>query len=152
MFVFLDNFEFHIVILLNEGVKTIFDFIFGSACDPLTDLGPLAAKFSVELDKFTILLVSPLLVFDPGVQFVDEALSDLLSCFRAKGFREDLPVFANFFDKSDDGFILMGGPYFLVSARLGEPTVPVETLVLVSVVHKGGDGAPFLGVVLVKLQ
>lgn len=37
-------------------------------------------------------------------------------------------------------------------AQLGEPAVAMETLVLISVLHEGGNVAPSLGVLLVEFE
>ena len=48
--------------------------------------------------------------------------------------------------------VLLSWPYFLVSTQLGEPSVSVETLVLVSVCHQSGDESPFFWVLVVEFN
>lgn len=48
--------------------------------------------------------------------------------------------------------VLLGGPDLLVGAELGEPTVAMEALVLIAVIHESGDEPPFLGVLIIEFD
>ena len=99
-----------------------------------------------------VFLLAPLLLLYAGVQLVDEPLSDLLAILRAQHLGEELPVLSVFFDQFPDCLVFFRGPYLVVFAQLRESAVPVEALVLVSVVHECGDFSPLLGELLVELE
>ena len=141
-----------IIVFLNERIKSVLNFILRSSWDSFTDFWPLATKLCIELNQLAILFVGPFFIFYSGVKFVNESLSYLLPCFCAKRLGKDLPVFANFFHESHDGFVLMRWPNFFVSSCLGKSTISMETLVFISVIHESSYGAPFLGMFLVKFE
>jgi hypothetical protein len=148
----IDLFETNIVVLLDEGVEPVFDFIFGSAKQVLADFGPLTADFAVQFEHFPIFFLTPFFLLDPGVQFVDEPFADLLAVFRAQHFGEKFPVFAVLLDKFADGIVLLSGPYFMAFAELGKSAVAVETLVVVAVDHLRCDFSPFLWKSLIEFE
>ena len=137
---------------MDERVEAILDLVLRPARKVLADLRPLAADLAVQFQDSMVLLLAPLLLLYAGVQLVDEPLSDLLAIFRAQHLGEELPVLSIFFDQLPDCLIFFRGPYLVVFAQLREPAVPVEALVLVSVVHECGDFSPLLGELLVELE
>lgn len=127
--------KFNIIVLLDVGVKAIFNFILRATGQTFADLRPLAANFAEKLQDFPILLLRPILSFDTRVQFINVSLANLLAILGAKHFRDEFPVLSIFFDKLEDGLILLGGPYLVTFAQLDQSSISVKALILISVCH-----------------
>lgn len=130
-----DLFEADVEVLLDERVKPILDFVLRSTGQVLADLWPLAANFAVQFQDLMVFFLAPVFLLYSWIQLVDEPFPDLLAVFRAQHLRKELPVFSVLFDKFLDGLILIRRPYLMVLAQLWQSPIPVQALILVSVVH-----------------
>jgi hypothetical protein len=148
----LNFFVADVVVLLNEGVESILDLVFGTAREVLADFRPLAANFAKELQDLSVFLFVPIFLFDAGIELVDEPFADLLAILGAHHLGEQFPVLAVFFNEFADSFVFFRGPYFVVFAELRQPSVSVQALVLVTVSHQRGNFCPFFRIVLVQFQ
>lgn len=145
-------FELDIIILLDEGVEAILDFVLWSSGEALGDLRPLASYLTVKLQYPLILFLRPVLPLDPRVQFVDIPLSDLLAVLGAEHLGDELPVLAVLLDEPQDGLVLLGRPNLMALAELHQSPVAVQALILIAVGHQLSDFRPFFREAIIELQ
>lgn len=143
---------FNVIIFLNVRIKSVFNLILWSAWKFFADFGPFATNFCVKFYDFPILLVSPIIPFNFRIKLVDKSLSDLFSCFSSDHLRKKFPILSNFFYHFSNRFILLGGPYLSVNTKLGQTTISVKALILISVTHESSYTGPFLRVFLIQLN
>ena len=144
--------ELDVIVLLNERIETIFDFVFRSSWKVFADLWPLATNFAIKLQNLPILFLSPIVFFDLRIKLVDKSLSDLLSILGAHNLWQKFPVFPILLNQFFDGLVFFRWPYLVSFAKLTQTSIPVQTLVLISISHERGNFRPFLGILLVKFE
>ena len=76
----------YVIVFLDERVEAILDLVLGPSREVLADLGPSAPNLAVQLQDLTVFLFAPVILLNAGVEFVDEAFSDLLAIFGAQHF------------------------------------------------------------------
>lgn len=148
----LDGTIFDIIIFLNIWVESIFYFIFWPSWKLLTDFRPFASYFCVKFYDFPILFISPIIPFNFRIELVDKSLSDLFSCFSSDHLWKKLPILSNFFYHLSNRLIFLGGPYLSIDTKLGQTTIPVKTLILISITHESSNICPFFWVSFVQLN
>ena len=141
-----------VVVFLNVRVESVLDSVFGSSRQALTDLGPSRSIFHVELNDFKIFCLSPLFSLDGGVEFVDVAFSDLLAGFSFQRCINELPVISELVNHLKNSSVFLRTPYFLLLSDLNKPSIPVQTLIFVSVFHHLGDLVPLFGEAIMQLK
>lgn len=143
---------FNVVVFLDVGVESVFDFVLWPADDFFADFGPPGTNLQKELNDGFVLFLGPFVLLDFGIELINKSLTNLFTSFALKHLREELPVFANLFNHLQNGFVLLGRPYFAVDTQLRQSPVPMKTLIFISVGHKTGNRGPFLRVLLVELH
>ena len=141
-----------VVVFPNVRVESVLDSVFGSSRQALTDLGPSRSIFCVELNDFEIFCLSPLFSLDGGVEFVDVAFSDLLAGFSFQRCINELPVISELVNHLKNSSVFLRTPYFLLLSDLNKPSIPVQTLIFVSVFHHLGDLVPLFGEAIMQLK
>ena len=94
----------------------------------------------------------PFLPFYGRIELVNVSFPNLFTSFGFEGGSDELPVVPVFLDHFQNGFILFWTPNFFVIASLNESSVPVETLVFVSVFHHFCNFVPLFGVPVMQLK
>ena len=76
----------YVIVFPDERVEAILDLVLGPSRELLADLGSFAANLAVQYQDLMVFLFAPVILLNAGVQFVDEAFSDLLAIFGAQHF------------------------------------------------------------------
>ncbi len=100
--------EADFIVLLDEGVESIFNFVFGAAGKVFAYFRPLAANITIELQNVPVFFFSPFFLFYFRVQLVDEPLPNLLAILAPQHLRKEFPVLAIFLDELPHSFIFFG--------------------------------------------
>lgn len=96
---------------LQVAVEAVLDGVVGAALDLLRNFGPFVSELGVELQNFAVLLSSPLLLGEVGVQVIDPALTALLADAARHKLGNLGPVAAADLTHDDlEALVLVGGP------------------------------------------
>lgn len=88
LFSWVNLFKFDVKVFLDKRIKPIFDFILWSTWKKLANLWPFASNFAVQLENFTIFIITPIFSFDLRIELIDKSLSYLLAIFGAQHLRK----------------------------------------------------------------
>jgi len=128
-------FEFNVIVFLDKWIKTIFNFILRSSQKILTDLRPFTTDFTVKLENFAILFLSPIFLLNFRIQLVYISLANLLSIFWAQHFGNKLPIFTILFDELHNCLVFLSRPNLMTLSQLHKSSITMKTLIFIAIIH-----------------